>query len=134
MNASGLTEIEKRKTVWNALSELYLYTELQRSDFERIAAVFNKSDYSIEEIKLIDLYEVFPLLQTNLLNVAGEWAGFDEYWLYERCEENYRKRPSWFHRMGCRISNRYYFWMRKRYWKAVEELMCARGDSNPHTT
>ena len=131
---SNLNDLKRRKKVWNALSEFYLDTSLRASDFERIAAVFKQSVYSIEEIKLIDLYEVFPLLQANLLSVAGEWAGFDEDWLFEHCERNYRKRRNWLHRMRCRIRNRNYFWMRKRYWEAVEKLMCARGDSNPHTT
>lgn len=73
-----LEYFKERKLVWAALSELYLDTELQESDLEYIALVLLKSPFSFEEIKNIDQYEVFPVLFSNLLNPAGEWAGFEE--------------------------------------------------------
>jgi hypothetical protein len=71
-------ELARRRPVWLALSEFYLDTELQPADFRRIRAVFDQSGYSELEIRQIDYDEVGPLLHTNLLRVAGEWAGFDE--------------------------------------------------------
>jgi len=75
MNAA---ELACRKPVWLALSEFYLDTALQPADFRRIRAVFDQSGYSAQEIRGIDYAEVGPVLYSNLLSVAGEWAGFDE--------------------------------------------------------
>ncbi|MDR6921108.1 MULTISPECIES: hypothetical protein [Chryseobacterium] len=69
---------DERKMVWKALSELYLDTELQESDFHYVALTFFKSPFTFEEIRKIDQYEVFPVLFFNLLDPAGEWAGFEE--------------------------------------------------------
>ena len=52
-------ELETRKPVWNALSELYLDTELGETDFERIASVFKQSNYPLSTIKEIDLLGFF---------------------------------------------------------------------------
>ena len=115
------TEIEKRKSLWIVLSEFYVDTELNNDDLERIANLFIDSGFSIEEIKNIDLYEVFPLLQNNLLSPAGTWAGFDEVWLSDSCERLYRKRNNWFYRRRIRFKNRLFYWMRKRYWEQLEK-------------
>jgi hypothetical protein len=72
--------IEERKPIWIALSDFYLDTELQESDFRHIAFKIIESPYSLEEVKEINKYEIFPVLQPNLMSVAGEWAGFPENW------------------------------------------------------
>ncbi|WP_454048018.1 DUF7079 family protein [Chryseobacterium sp. Marseille-Q8038] len=69
---------EERKLVWLALADLYLDTELQEWQFQYITGIFLKSPFNLEKIKKIDQYEVFPVLFSNLLNPAGEWAGFEE--------------------------------------------------------
>ena len=84
--------IEERKPVWSALSEFYLDTELQESDYCHIAATIIDSPYSIDEVKKINKYEVFPVLQPNLLSIAGEWAGFDEEWLTKLITDSLSKR------------------------------------------
>ena len=76
-------DIQTRIPIWKALSLFYLDTELQDSDFQGIAENIINSPYSFEEVKMIDKYEVFPVLKYNLLQVAGEWAGFEEDWLVE---------------------------------------------------
>jgi hypothetical protein len=40
------TEIERRKPVWAALSELWLDTQLTHDDLQRIAAVMKTSGYA----------------------------------------------------------------------------------------
>jgi hypothetical protein len=40
------TEIERRKPVWAALSELWLDAELDEDDLQRIAGVMKRSGYS----------------------------------------------------------------------------------------
>jgi len=85
-------EIERRKPVWAALSELWLDTELEDDDLQRIAGVMKRSEYSINELRDIYLFEVAPVVFPNLLTVAGEWAGFDEEWLFAETTKRARRR------------------------------------------
>ena len=72
------TEIERRLPVWHALSELYLDTELQPSDYQDIAGRLRRSGYSPEALRQILEDEVAPAFAFNLLDVAGEWASWTE--------------------------------------------------------
>jgi ornithine carbamoyltransferase len=95
-------QIQKRRPLWVALSELWLDTELSAEDLERIARVMADSDLSIEELRRVYCVEVAPVVSPNLLIVAGEWVGFDEEWLSSRIASNLRDRArrtrfwSWF--------------------------------------
>jgi len=104
-----------------SLSEFYLDTELQELDFNYISSLLIASNYPLEELKKFDRYEVFPLLHSNLLSVAGEWAEFDEEWLYARCERFYQKRFSVRHRILYLLLNVFLYKMRKAYWTEIEK-------------
>ena len=71
-------EFERRWPVWHALSELYLDTELQPSDYRGIAQRLRRSGYSVPELRQILEDEVGPAFVFNLLEVAGEWAPWTE--------------------------------------------------------
>src|SRR3954462_7398501 len=86
------TEIERRKPIWGALSDLWLDTGLTEDDLRRIAGVMRRSGYSVEELREIYLFEVAPVVFPNLLSVAGEWAGFDEEWLGNEVTKQVRRR------------------------------------------
>lgn len=79
--------------MWEALSGLFLDTELQPGEDACIARVLARSGYADAELDAILRYEVGPVLTPNLLSVAGEWAGFDVDWLAERIA--LRPRPAW---------------------------------------
>ena len=106
--------VDERLPVWNALSELFLDTELQEDDHQRIARVLAASPYSEKKLDEILRFEVTPVLKWNLLSIAGEWAGFDEAWLREKLEPRIDARP-WF-RPGV-------FWMMRRRWKHIVGLV-----------
>jgi hypothetical protein len=86
------TDIERRKPVWIALSDLWLDTELTDEDLRRIADVMRRSGYEVEELREIYLFEVAPVVFPNLLSIAGEWAGFDEEWLVQEVTKQARRR------------------------------------------
>ncbi len=88
-------EYERRKPLWTALSELWLDTELDRTDIERIADVALESAYSIAELNEIYLYEVAPVVYSNLLTPAGIWTAFDEQWLHIAARKNAENRRAW---------------------------------------
>lgn len=110
-------ELARRQPVWLALAEFYLDTDLQPADFCRIRAVFDQSGYSEREIRQIDYEEVGPLLYSNLLSVAGEWAGFDEAAVIKSLTERAGKKATlrslplvrWLWRKGIDFCNQAYF-------------------------
>ncbi|ERN41091.1 hypothetical protein KR51_00023520 [Rubidibacter lacunae KORDI 51-2] len=73
--------VENRLPVWRALSNLFLDTKLERSDYRLIAKEINDTGFSVTEVEQILWEEVFPALADNLRIVAGEWSGFSENWL-----------------------------------------------------
>lgn len=77
-------EIQNRIPVWCALAQLFLDTELHPADFARIAAVIFQAGLSAEEAEKILNQEVAPAFTSNLLNVAGEWAGWSDEFIKER--------------------------------------------------
>lgn len=78
-------ELEARKPVWRAFSELFLDTDVRMS-YVYAADLLARSPYSHTELKRILDQEVAPALEFNLHDVAGEWAGFDEDWLIGHIE------------------------------------------------
>lgn len=115
-----MNEIEKRTPIWNAISNFYLDTELETKDYDLIYEVMKESGKPITVLKEIDLYEVFPILQINLNNVAGEWNGFDRKWLHSACLKNYKKRSNILFRFITRLRNKRAYWMRKDHWNEIE--------------
>lgn len=72
-----------RLKTWQALSSLFLDTEMDDMTYDYIARVVLESGYSPREIHNILWNEVFPVLEANLRSVAGEWAGWTDEWLLE---------------------------------------------------
>lgn len=123
--------IEERKPIWIALSDFYLDTELQELDFRHIAFKIIESPYSFEEVKEINKYEIFPVLQPNLMNVAGEWAGFNEEWLVNRIQESLSKRNT-AKKIGIEGAYLTLKWMCKDYWEKLEKVY-TELKSNPES-
>lgn len=74
-------DLENRRPVWAALSELFLDTELEEEQLSSIARVLAESPYTLVQAERILFREVYPVCSWNLCCVAGEWNGFDEQWL-----------------------------------------------------
>lgn len=81
MNPLSESELPIRRPVWLALSELFLDTSLSSGDLDRVARELSRSPYSIDELDEILLWEVYPACRSNLVALAGEWAGFGPEWL-----------------------------------------------------
>ncbi|HCA09751.1 hypothetical protein [Chryseobacterium sp.] len=113
--------IKERIPLWIALSDFYLDTELQDSDFRYIAKTILESPYTFEEVKTINTYEVFPVLQSNLLQPAGEWAGFNEKWLVEAITSHLATKKR-FKNLMIRIGYKKYAWMQEDYWVRLETI------------
>jgi hypothetical protein len=112
--------LSDRKPIWLALSNLYLDTELQDYNFKSIATKVKESPYSFEEVKQIDKQEVFPVLYSNLLSVAGVWNGFDEDWLISEITKKLQKR-SWFKDFMLKVKYARLKRMYADYWEKLEE-------------
>lgn len=116
-----LFNIEQRKPIWIALSEFYLDTELDDSGLRHIAFTIVDSPYTLDEVKSINRYEVFPILQPNLLSSVGVWAGFDEEWLIESILLRLNSKTI-LNDAGLEISYQAFKWMGKDYWKRLERI------------
>lgn len=113
-------DVDIRRPVWGALSELFLDTELMPDDFERIGQLLAQSPYSLEELDEILLWEVFPACFPSMLTIAGEWVMFDRDWL----EARIRRGPSslmrlWTAAFGRRAMGR------SRQWRAIKRVIGA---------
>lgn len=112
---------EERKLVWLALADLYLDTELQEWQFQDITGIFLKSPFNLEKIKKIDQYEVFPVLFSNLLNPAGEWAGFEEKRLVKNIM-TWMEFRSKLDILAIKCIYPIYEPINRDYWKRLEEI------------
>jgi len=111
--------IQDRKPVWMALSNFYLDTDFDTEQLKQIIRVFKASPYSIDEIKLIDRFEVRPVVGGNLSSIAGEWSHFDEEWLVSWASTliNTNKK-------GNIISNLLYKqFLISPYWKRIDHIL-----------
>ncbi|CAD5107127.1 DUF7079 family protein [Zestomonas carbonaria] len=112
-----------RIRVWQALSTLWLDTELQESELRWVAAELVASGLSRQELEAIYLYEVAPLLWPNLWVAAGAWAGFDAGWLAAGCLRNRRRRESRWHRWKCRLLRRPMTYATASDWRRIQALL-----------
>lgn len=71
-------QLEIRRPLWIALSELYLDTE---PDWERVGSICAASPFDVLELRRILFDEVHPVVYLNLWSATGVWEGFDEDWL-----------------------------------------------------
>lgn len=70
--------IDARMPVWSALSDLFLDTELDENDHRRIATAIAAAGLDAAEARAILKDEVLPAFAFNLMQVAGEWAGWSD--------------------------------------------------------
>lgn len=89
---------DARIAVWAALSDLYLDTEVA-GFHDHIVRVLAASPFALETLHEMLMYDVHPALYPNLMQVAGEWAGFDDAWLLERIHA-VRRQPRWRRRIS----------------------------------
>jgi hypothetical protein len=75
-------DLSHRRPVWDALSTMFLDTDVSTSRDWR-AATLAASPYSLPQLEQILIHEVYPVCQPNLRVMAGEWAGFDSEWLHD---------------------------------------------------
>lgn len=95
-----------RESVWLAVSELWLDSELDDSGRAAIARTLAISGFSVAELEAIYRLEVAPVVWTNTRVAAGVWDGFDPDWLFEACRRNQQRRHSLWHRGRCRLFGR----------------------------
>jgi hypothetical protein len=77
-------DLKRRRPVWEALSSFFLDTELNDEQHRHIAQAVVDSGYSPSEIQTILWEELYPVVESNLRNPAGEWAGFDLDWMQQQ--------------------------------------------------
>lgn len=118
-------EVAERWPLWQALADFWLDTDLQDFELDHVARTIAESRFPMSEIRRIHDHEVAPAVWTNLLSVAGEWAGFDSAWLRERCRRQAERRGSAWRSVVIRLQRPIFRSFTARYWKAIEERLGA---------
>jgi len=108
-----------RESVWLALSELWLDTELDEGGRAAIAGILSISGFSLVELDAIYRLEVAPVVWTNTWVTAGVWDGFDPDWLFEACRRNLRRRRGLWHRLHCRVLRRAMTYASEEHWQKI---------------
>ncbi|WP_374089127.1 hypothetical protein [Methylomicrobium lacus] len=118
-------DLPNRRPVWEALSDLFLYTDVTLARTwraEKLAA----SPYSLADIEQILIDEVYPVCKYNLVCVAGEWEFFDPDWLENRIL-NRLKSPL----RGLHWLNAGRFWVpRCEEWQATKTTIISIRESS----
>ena len=81
---------DAREAVWIALADLFLDTDV-RIWYAYVSRVLAESPFSLAELRYILDNEVTPALQGNLLDIAGEWAAFDDVWVVDQIRKGLGK-------------------------------------------
>ena len=115
---------KRRRPVWEALSDIFLDTDVQTGSLKLIAEVLAQSGYSDEELQSILFREVYPVLISNLYHPAGIWDGFRLEWLEEQIISNWSARE---HEPATPSD----YWMIKTEWQKIREFLpqarCVQG-------
>lgn len=90
-----LADVERRRPVWLALSDLFLDTELDEADLCRIGDSLARTPFGVDELELMLFRDVYPVCIRNLSSFAGEWAGFNPAWLEAEILRRGRRRWKW---------------------------------------
>ncbi|HEY0735826.1 MAG TPA: hypothetical protein VGD69_13020 [Herpetosiphonaceae bacterium] len=77
-------DLDQRRPVWDALSMLFLDTQLDDGDFAYIANVLARSPYTDAELAAIYHAEVEPVCRVNIGMAPGYWSGFPAGWIEAR--------------------------------------------------
>ena len=114
-------DLEARRAVWDALSRLFLDTDVSLDRTHR-ARVLASSPYSMTEIEEILASEVFPVCVWNFSSIAPEWAGFNADSLERRITHLGQKSFRWRTSLGrCMI-------FMSREWRLTRnEVVSIRG-------
>ena len=78
MQPPDSAEIERRLPLWTALADLFLDTDVMLC-VPNVARVIVEDGWSIDEAEEALRWEVRPAFYRNLVNIAGEWAGWDPH-------------------------------------------------------
>ncbi|WP_258529160.1 DUF7079 family protein, partial [Xanthomonas oryzae] len=82
-----------QRRVWEALSRLYLDNDSR--DDDSVAHVLAASPFRLEQLRMMLLHEVHPVLIGNLRSVASVWDGFDPDWLAATIQARRARRWCW---------------------------------------
>jgi len=85
--------LQSRRSVWIAMSDLWLDNELQQSGIDHIASVLRAANIPEAEADKIFAFELAPVLGYNHLSVAGVWESFDADWVCREAERRMNRSP-----------------------------------------
>jgi hypothetical protein len=120
-------ERAQRHDLWEAMADLFLDTET-RYQIPALAGRCVRNGLTPEAARNIWRHEVTPAVWHNLMDVAGEWAGWPREWLVARIEEGQRQTPpSWADALRYHATA----WAIDPVWRAVERCIDVLAQLSP---
>jgi hypothetical protein len=118
-----------RLTAWQALSQLFLDTELDDSDISSISRQLRSTGYGLAELDRIYEEEVAPVCCRNLRALpGGAWTGFDSEWL-AKAIDLWRRSEGLLHRIPWVKRLRIQRWtaLSRADWERVKQSLIKSG-------
>ena len=112
-------DIERKLPRWTALADLFLDTEIDDATRQAIARAVRASDLDIPSVEAILKDEVLPAFAFNLMQVSGEWAGWDEAQVREIMLRSLVRKPG----LVRRIKQTLLWPDIRKEWKRIVELI-----------
>lgn len=76
--SSKSIENTSRIAAWTALASLFADSEIDDAEMQAIATRLSATRFSADDLEHMARREIAPMFGANLLNPAGEWAGWNE--------------------------------------------------------
>jgi hypothetical protein len=83
--------LDERRGIWMGMADLLLDTET-RHEIPAVAGRCVRAGLTVAEACDLWWLDVIPVVGHNLWQVAGEWAGWSDDWLFDQIENHPRPR------------------------------------------
>jgi hypothetical protein len=85
----------EEKRVCLTLARLFRDAEVTDENVGSMAGSLSDVDLSVATMDHILRNDIFPILYTNIISVAGVWTKFDNDWLLSQVAHNRKFRKGW---------------------------------------
>ena len=118
------TEIERRRPVWHALSDLFLDTDISLF-YPSIRIALSQSGYDQAKLWHILWHEVAPVFAWNLYSATGVWDGWSEQDVAAKVLSRLNRPLRVFNSLGVHLLHRKYV---RAEWEALGPWVTPAND------
>ena len=121
------TTIAERKQIWLALSNFYLEPQFDDKELKAFVQALKTSPYTLDEVMVIDRFEVWPVLKGYCFGKTKGREGFNEAVFISEAAKHLGKKRSFNF-----ISSYFYDYFTGRYWARIYRLLTNNNQKNEY--